>query len=92
MKKITNKFKISFAQGILATAVKVSSSINKTMSRKFDQLSSRLNEVDIRDTDAKTPTDDNGIRMGNLAVERNNSNLKLEECIRRPWKTLLAIM
>ena len=54
------------------------------MSRKFDQFSSRLNEINTKDTDAKTLTYDNRRRMEILVVENNNLSLKPGEYIRRP--------
>ena len=54
------------------------------MSRKFYQFSSRLNEINTKDTDAKTLTYDNRRRMEILVVENNNLSLKPGEYIRRP--------
>ena len=48
MKKMTDELKSIFSQEISASAVNVTTIINDTMNRKFDQLNSRLNEIDTR--------------------------------------------
>ena len=40
------------------------------MNRKVDQLSSRLNEIEIKVTDTKTLAEDNRIRTENLVRDR----------------------
>lgn len=54
-----DKLKIFFTQEISASAVKVTSSANYTMSRK-------LNQIEIKVSDIKAPADDNKTRIENL--------------------------
>ena len=54
MRKITDKLKIAFGYEISASAVKATSSINKIVNRKFHQLNSRLDEIDIKVTEKNT--------------------------------------
>ena len=54
MRKITDKLKVVFAYEISASAVKATSSINEIVNRKFHQLNSRLDEIDINVTEKNT--------------------------------------
>ena len=48
LKKMSDELKSFYAQEISASTVNVTTSINNTMNRKFDQLNNRLNEINIR--------------------------------------------
>ena len=63
MKKMTDKLKLFFAQEISASAVNVTTSINKTMNRKFNQLNNRLNDMDTRVNETKTLAENNTNRL-----------------------------
>ena len=54
LKKMSDEQKSFFAQEISVSAVNVTTSINDTMNRKFNQLNNRLNEIDIRVNESKT--------------------------------------
>ena len=53
------KMKLLFAQEISASSVNVTTSINNTINRKFYQLNNRLNEMDTRVSETKTPAENN---------------------------------
>ena len=54
MRKITDKLKIAFGYEISTSTVKATSSINEIVNRKFHQLNSRLDEIDIKVTEKNT--------------------------------------
>ena len=60
MRKITDKLKIAFGYEISASAVKATSSINEIVNRKFHQLNSRLDEIDIKVTEKNTSRQQQG--------------------------------
>ena len=65
MKKMTDELKLLFAQKISAIAVNVTTSINDTMNRKFNQLNNKLNEIDNR-VDTATLAENNTNRLEQL--------------------------
>ena len=82
-KKMSDELKSFFAQEISASAVNVTTSINDTMNRKFDQLNNRLNEIDIRVNESKTLAENNTNRLELLEEESKITNLRLEEYSRK---------
>ena len=76
LKKISDELKSFFAQ-------EISTSINDTMNRKFDQLNNRLNEIVIRLNETKTLAENNTNRLEQLEEERKIKNLRLEEYSRK---------
>ena len=78
LKKMSDELKSFFAQEISASAVNVTTSINDTMNRKFDQLNNRLNEIDIRVNESKTLAENNANRLEQLEEESKITNLRLE--------------
>ena len=80
---MSDELKSCFAQEISANAVNVTTSINNTMNRKFDQLNNRLNEIDIRVNETKTLAKNNTNRLEQLEEEIKITNLRLEEYSRK---------
>ena len=78
MERMADMLKVIFAQDISASAVKVTSSINETISKKVDQLSSWLNDIKVKVTCTKTLADDKRVRIEHIEGERDNSSSKLE--------------
>ena len=83
MKKMTEELISFFAQEISATAVNVTTSINDTMNRKFDQLNNRLNEIDTKVNQTKKLAENNTSRLEQLEEESKITNLRLEEYSRK---------
>ena len=83
LKKMSDELKSFFAQEISASAVNVTTSINDTMNRKFDQLNNRLNEIDIRVNESKTLAEYNTNRLEQIEEESKITNLRLEEYSRK---------
>ena len=83
LKKMSDELKSFFAQEISASAVNVTSSINDTMNRKFDQLNNRPNEIDIRVNESKTLAENNTNKLEQLEEESKITNLRLEEYSRK---------
>ena len=83
MKKMTDDLKSFFSQETSASAINVTTSINDTMNRKFDQLNNRLNEIDTRVNQTKTLTENNTGRLEQLEEESKITNLRLEEYSRK---------
>ena len=83
LKKMSDELKSLFAQEISASGVNVTTSINDTMNRKFDQLSNRLNEIDIRVDETKTLAENNTNRLEQFEEERKITNLRVEEYSRK---------
>ena len=83
MKKMADELKSFFAQKISASAVNVTTSINDTVNRKFDQLNNRLNEIDTRVNQTKTSAENNTNRLEQLEEESKITNLRLEEYSRK---------
>ena len=83
MKKMTDELKSFFSQEISASAVNVTTIINDTMNRKFDQLNNRLNEIDTRVNETKTLAENNTNRLEQLEEESKITNLRLEEYSRK---------
>ena len=82
-KKMSDELKSFFAQEISASAVNVTTSINDTINRKFDQLNNRLNEIDIRVNESKTLAENNKNKLEQLEEESKITNLRLEEYSRK---------
>ena len=61
------------------SAVNVTTSINDTMNRKFDQLNNRLNMIDTRVNETKTLAENNTNRLQQLEEESKITNLRFEE-------------
>ena len=83
LKKMSDELKSFFAQEISASAVNVTTSINDTMNRKFDQLNNRLNEIDIRVNESKTLAENNTNRLEQLEEESKITKMRLEEYSRK---------
>ena len=83
LKKMSDELKSFFAQKISASAVNVTTSINDTMNRTFDQLSNRLNEIDIIVNETKTLAENNTNRLQQLEEENKIANLRLEKYSRK---------
>ena len=83
MKKMTDELKSFFSQEISASAVNVTTIINDTMNRKFDQLNNRLNQIDTRVNQTKTLAKNNTNRLEQLEEESKITNLRLEEYSRK---------
>ena len=83
LKKMPDELKSLFAQEISARAVNVTTSVNNTMNRKFDQLNNILNEIDIRVNESKTLAENNANRLEQLEEESKITNLRLEEYSRK---------
>ena len=83
LKKMSDELKSFFAQEISASAVNVTTSINDTMNRKFDQLNNRPNEIDIRVNESKTLAENNTNKLEQLEEESKITNLRLEEYSRK---------
>ena len=83
MKKMTDELKSFFVQEISAITVNVTTIINDTMNRKFDQLNNRLNEIDTRVNETKTLAENNTNRLEQLEEESKITNLRLEEYSRK---------
>ena len=82
LKKMSDELKSFFAQEISASGINVTTSINDTMNTKFDQLTNRLNEIDIRVNETKTLAENNTNRLEQFE-ERKITNLRVEEYSRR---------
>ena len=67
---MSDELKSLFALEISASGVNVTTSINDTMNRKFDQLSNRLNEIDIRVNETTTLAENNTNRLEQFEEER----------------------
>ena len=65
------------------SAVNVTTSINDTMNRKFDQLNKRLNMIDTRVNETKTLAENNTNRLQQLEEESKITNLRFEEYSRK---------
>ena len=76
---MTYELKSFFAQEISASAINVTTSINDTKNRKFDQLNNRLNEIDTGVNQTKTFAENNTSRLAQLGKESKITNLRLEE-------------
>ena len=74
---MSDELKSFFAQEISASAVNVTTSINDTMNRKFDQLNNRLNDIDIRVNESKTLAEYNTNRLEQIEEESKITNLRL---------------
>ena len=61
----------------------VTTSINDTINRNFDQLNNRLNEIGTRVNKTKTLAENNPSRLGQLEEESKITNLNLEEYSRK---------
>ena len=83
VKKMTDELKLFFPQEIPASAVNVTTSINNTVNRKFNQLNIRLNEIDTRVIETKTLAENNTNRSEQLEKESKITNLSLEEYSRK---------
>ena len=83
LKKMPDELKSLFAQEISARAVNVTTSVNNTMNRKFDQLNNIPNEIDIRVNESKTLAENNANRLEQLEEESKITNLRLEEYSRK---------
>ena len=70
MKKMTDELKSFFAQDISASAVNITTGINDTMNRKFNQLNNNLNEIDTRVNQAKTLPENNTSRLEQHSSQR----------------------
>ena len=81
MKKMTDELKSLFAQEITASAANVTTSINDTMNRKFNQLNNRLKKIDTRVNETKTLAE-NTNRLEKLE-ESKITNLRSEEYFRK---------
>ena len=66
MKKMTDELKLLFAQKISAIAVNVTTSINDTLNRTFNQLNNKLNAIDNRVNDTATLAENNTNRLEQL--------------------------
>ena len=74
---MSDELKSFFAQEISASTVNVTTSINDTMNRKFDQLNNRLNDIDIRVNESKTLAEYNTNRLEQIEEESKITNLRL---------------
>ena len=83
MKKMTEELQSFFAQEISATAVNITTSINDTMNRKFNQLNNRLNEIDTKVNQTKKLAENNTSRLEQLEEESKITKLRLEEYSRK---------
>ena len=83
LKKMPDELKSLFAQEISARAVNVTTSVNNTMNRKFDQLNNILNEIDIRVNESKTLAENNANRLEQLEEESKITSLRVEEYSRK---------
>ena len=83
LKKMSDELKSCFAQEISASAINVTTSINDTMNRTFDQLNNRLNEIDIRVNETKALAENNTNRLEQLEEESKIANLGLEKYSRK---------
>ena len=63
-----------FAQEISASEVNVTTSINNTIDRKFDQLNNKLNKIDTRVSENKTLAENNTSRLEQLEEESKITN------------------
>ena len=61
----------------------VTTSINDTINRNFDQLNNRLNEIGTRVNKTKTLAENNPSRLEQLEEESKITNLNLEEYSRK---------
>ena len=66
IKKMTDELRLFSAQKISANAVNVTTGINDTTDRKFDQPKNRLYEIDTRVNETKTLAENNTSRSEQL--------------------------
>ena len=79
---MSDELKSFFAQEISAGGINVTTSINDTMNRKFDQLTNRLNQINIRVNETKTLAENNTNKLEQFE-ERKITNLRVEEYSRK---------
>ena len=83
MKRMTDELKSFFAQEMSANTVNVSTSINDTMYKKFDQLNNGLNQIVTRVSETKTVAENNASRLEQLEEESKIASSRLEKYSRK---------